>query len=66
MRVEVGPKDVASETCVVCRRDRPGREGKQFGVPLQGADFVAHVSSLLDQVRRRGGGLLPGISPLCS
>eukprot|EP00873_Tetraselmis_striata_P010596 jgi/Tetstr1/430860/TSEL_002002.t1 len=29
IRIEVGPKDVANNACVVARRDRPGKEGKQ-------------------------------------
>lgn len=28
LRVEVGPKDVESGSCVLARRDRPGKEGK--------------------------------------
>mmetsp|Transcript_17617 Transcript_17617/g.52918 ORF Transcript_17617/g.52918 Transcript_17617/m.52918 type:complete len:554 (-) Transcript_17617:904-2565(-) len=51
VRVEVGPKDVAGNTCVVSRRDRPGKEGKQFGIPLEAAPFVAHVTGLLDEVQ---------------
>lgn len=51
VRVEVGPKDVASHSCVVSRRDRPGKEGKQFGVPADSRQFVAHVSSLLEEVQ---------------
>ena len=46
VRVEVGPKDVASASCVVSRRDRPGKEGKQFGVSSEPAAFVQHVTSL--------------------
>ena len=49
VRVEVGPKDVASDSCVVSRRDRPGKEGKHFGVPLEASAFVSHVTGLLDE-----------------
>ncbi|HJT78409.1 MAG TPA: proline--tRNA ligase [Gemmataceae bacterium] len=34
VRVELGPKDLASNSCVLARRDRPGKEGKQMGVSL--------------------------------
>ena len=37
VRVELGPKDIEKQACVVARRDRPGKEGKEFGVPLTGA-----------------------------
>jgi prolyl-tRNA synthetase len=44
IRVEIGPKDLASKTCVLARRDRPGKEGKQMGVPLdQAATTIEHV-----------------------
>ena len=36
VRVEIGPKDIEKAACVVARRDVPGKEGKQFGVPLDG------------------------------
>ncbi len=35
LRVEIGPKDVAKQSVVLARRDRPGKEGKSF-VPLSG------------------------------
>jgi prolyl-tRNA synthetase len=34
IRVELGPRDLASGTCVLARRDRPGKESKLSGVPL--------------------------------
>lgn len=37
VRVELGPKDLEKQSCVVARRDRPGKEGKLMGVPLTGA-----------------------------
>jgi prolyl-tRNA synthetase len=37
VRVEIGPKDLEKNACVLGRRDKPGKEGKQFGVPLAGA-----------------------------
>ena len=36
VRVELGPKDIEKSACVLARRDVPGKEGKQFGVPLAG------------------------------
>eukprot|EP00198_Chlamydomonas_reinhardtii_P008273 XP_001697610.1 organellar class II aminoacyl tRNA synthetase [Chlamydomonas reinhardtii] len=50
VRVEVGPKDVQSGTCVTARRDM-GKEGKQMGVPMEAAAFTAHVQGLLAQAR---------------
>jgi len=34
VRVELGPKDLAANACVLARRDVPGKEGKQMGIPL--------------------------------
>ena len=47
----MGPRDVEQGGCVVARRDVPGKEGKQFGVPLEPAAFVAHVQGLLEEVQ---------------
>src|SRR5262245_48179727 len=37
VRVELGPKDLAQNACVLARRDLPGKESKQMGVPLAAA-----------------------------
>jgi prolyl-tRNA synthetase len=37
IRVEIGPKDLAADSCVLARRDLPGKEGKLPGVPLSAA-----------------------------
>src|SRR5262249_45856983 len=37
VRVELGPKDLAKRACVLARRDLPGKESKEMGVPLDGA-----------------------------
>jgi prolyl-tRNA synthetase len=37
VRVELGPKDLAKDACVLARRDLPGKEAKQVGVPLAAA-----------------------------
>ncbi|HEY7330449.1 MAG TPA: proline--tRNA ligase [Gemmataceae bacterium] len=34
VRVELGPKDLAKGSCVLARRDLPGKEAKEMGVPL--------------------------------
>ena len=41
LRIEIGPKDVEKNAVVFARRDRPGKEGKQFGIP---ADDVGRVA----------------------
>src|SRR5439155_17969549 len=37
VQVELGPKDLAKNACVLKRRDLPGKEAKEFGVPLASA-----------------------------
>ena len=37
VRVELGPKDLEKSACVLARRDLPGKEAKQMGVPLAAA-----------------------------
>jgi len=37
IRVELGPKDLAKNACVLARRDLPGKEAKMFDVPLTDA-----------------------------
>jgi prolyl-tRNA synthetase len=51
LRVEVGPRDVEQGTCVVARRDCPGKEGKEMGVPLEVSAFVFRIQELLDDVQ---------------
>jgi prolyl-tRNA synthetase len=48
LRIELGPKDVASGNVVLARRDRPGREGKR-SVSQQGIAAVA--SKLLGEIQ---------------
>jgi prolyl-tRNA synthetase len=45
VRVELGPKDLAANACVVARRDLPGKEAKQAGVPL--AEAPQRIVALL-------------------
>jgi len=41
VRVELGPKDLEKQACVVARRDIPGMKGKTMGVPLDSAaEFI--------------------------
>lgn len=49
VRIEIGPKDVAKNAVVLARRDKPGREGKQFGVPI--AEVADVVKGLLDDMQ---------------
>jgi len=49
VRVEIGPKDIEKGACVVARRDLPGKEGKQFGIPLTGA--AVHIDGLLRDIQ---------------
>jgi len=37
VRVELGPKDLAKNACVLARRDLPGKEAKEMGVSLSAA-----------------------------
>ncbi len=49
VRVELGPKDLAANACVLARRDVPGKEGKQMGVPL--ADAPRRIVELLKSMQ---------------
>ena len=51
VRVEVGPKDVIKNTCVIARRDKPGKSGKTFDVPIQFDKFSEHIIRLLDDIQ---------------
>jgi prolyl-tRNA synthetase len=50
VRVEIGPKDIAKNACAVARRDVPGKEGKQFDIPLDSA--AAHIDGLLKAIQK--------------
>jgi prolyl-tRNA synthetase len=49
VRVELGPKDVAKQSAVLARRDRPGREGK-VSAPL--ADLPQAIGRLLVEIQQ--------------
>jgi len=51
VRIEIGPRDLEENCCVVARRDRPGKEGKEFGILLESGAFVAHVQGVLEDVQ---------------
>jgi prolyl-tRNA synthetase len=50
VRVELGPKDLAKGACVLARRDLPGKEAKEFGVPLDKA--AARIGELLQGMQK--------------
>lgn len=50
VRVELGPRDLAKNTCVVARRDRPGKEDKIMDVPLDGA--AKQIDAILRQLQK--------------
>ncbi len=50
VRVELGPKDLAKGACVLARRDLPGKEAKEMGVPLAAAP--ARVGALLQAMQK--------------
>ena len=52
VRIEVGPKDVAKDACVVARRDKPGKDGKEFGVAVEPTALIAKVQGTLDSVQQ--------------
>ncbi len=49
VRVEIGPRDVEADAVVLARRDRPGKEGKQFGVAIDG--LGSNVGLLLAEIQ---------------
>ena len=49
LRVELGPKDVAKQSAVLARRDRPGREGK---ISASLADLPTTIEGLLVEIQQ--------------
>ena len=49
IRVELGPKDLEKNACVLARRDLPGKEAKMFGVPM--AEAPAKIAALLKEMQ---------------
>ena len=50
LRIEIGPKDVAKDAVVFAGRDRPGKEGKQFGIPT--AEVAVTARQWLEEIQR--------------
>jgi prolyl-tRNA synthetase len=50
VRVELGPKDLEKNACVLARRDLPGKEAKEMGVPLGGA--AARIGQMLQAMQK--------------
>lgn len=48
IRIEIGPRDVAKNAVVFARRDRPGREGKEFGIAVD--SVAATAQQWLDDI----------------
>ena len=51
IRIEIGPRDVESGSCVVARRDIVGKEGKTFGVSTDPSSLPQTIKSLLDDIQ---------------
>ena len=49
VRVELGPKDLEKNACVLARRDLPGKESKQVGIPL--AEAPSRIVGMLKQMQ---------------
>ncbi|MGQ9839350.1 MAG: proline--tRNA ligase [Anaerolineae bacterium] len=43
LRIEIGPRDVEQNAVVFARRDMPGKEGKAFGIPVEGVAEAARA-----------------------
>jgi prolyl-tRNA synthetase len=50
VRVELGPKDLEKNACVLARRDLPGKESKIMGVPL--AEAPAKIVQMLRDMQK--------------
>ncbi|CAN6580864.1 unnamed protein product [Malus baccata var. baccata] len=51
LRIEIGPRDVSSQTVVICRRDVPGKQGKVFGISMEPSILEAHIKDKLDEIQ---------------
>jgi prolyl-tRNA synthetase len=49
VRIELGPKDLEKKACVLARRDLPGKEAKEMGVPLDNAP--SRVGEMLKEMQ---------------
>ncbi len=48
IRIEIGPRDVKKNAVVISRRHRPGKEGKEFGVPAD--NLAERIGDFLQEV----------------
>ena len=55
IRIEIGPRDVQQQSVVFARRDHPGKEGKQFGIPIAGVAKEARtlLNSIQENLRQQ-------------
>lgn len=51
IRIEIGPRDVSSQTLVVSRRDVPGKQGKVFGISMEPSILESYVKEKLDEIQ---------------
>lgn len=51
VRIELGPKDLAKQCVVVSRRDKPGKEGKTFGISTDPETLPDYISGVLDSIQ---------------
>lgn len=51
LRIEIGPRDVASGSVVISRRDIPGKQGKVFGISIEPSNLEAYVKDKLDEIQ---------------
>ncbi|PRQ18103.1 putative proline--tRNA ligase [Rosa chinensis] len=51
LRIEIGPRDVSSQSVVVCRRDVPGKQGKVFGISMEPSILEAYIKDKLDEIQ---------------
>ncbi|KAL6181994.1 hypothetical protein ACLB2K_043417 [Fragaria x ananassa] len=51
LRIEIGPRDVSSQSVVVCRRDVPGKQGKVFGISMEPLILEAYIKDKLDEIQ---------------
>ncbi|CAL9029525.1 unnamed protein product [Prunus brigantina] len=50
LRIEIGPRDVSSQSVVVSRRDVPGKQGKVFGISMEPSVLEAYIKDKLDEI----------------
>ncbi|KAL5727284.1 proline--tRNA ligase [Ranunculus cassubicifolius] len=51
IRIEIGPRDVSSQTLVVSRRDVPGKQGKVFGISMEPSILESYVKDKLEEIQ---------------